>query len=852
MKLKLLLVFISLHQIVEAQRISGTVYNDKGDVVPYASLTIKGSTRGASANQKGIFSFFIPNGNYTIICQSIGYASVEKEVSIAGTDVELNFILKKQELTLKEVIVKSNDEDPAYEIIRQAIKKRNFYYKQVKDFSCDLYTKDIIRFKKLPSKIMGQKIEQEDKKQMGLDSMGKGVMYLSEAVSKVYKQYPDKFKMEVISSRVSGSESFGFTFPVFISLYTNNVKIFSDKINPRGFISPIADGAMRFYKFKFLGNFWEDGHMIHSIKVISKRDYEPLFNGIINISDEDWRIQSVDLTATKKNQLEILDTINIKQLYVPVTKDVWQVNSQVLFFDFTLFGIGTNGNFHSVYNNFNVEPIFDKKIFDRILIKYDTAASKRQKSYWDSIRPVPLALEEQKDYKFKDSVYQLRKDSMFSKTAMDSMRRMQSKIKPLSIFLRGVHQYHFTKNRRFVKYGMQGLLKNMEYNTVEGLVVNFNTYYDRSINKSTRLEIEPHFRYGFSNGHFNSFANVILSKKHADPNNAKFDTWFFSGGKRVTSINKLDNFYERFRNTTSTLFNGNNFLKIYENYYGEVSFKRKYESGVSFSVTGLFENRLPLNNSTTFTFRKKDSIYLTPNFPVEKINSQFLKHQAAIVSFDLSWNPGQRYIQFPTFKAPLGSKYPTFSFNYTKGIQNILGSDVNFDKWRVTVHDTKELKLFGSLQYRVGVGGFLNTKNVFIQDYQHFNGNPARSAAEYVNSFQLAGYYSNSTIYSFYSIAHLEHHFNGFLTNQIPLFKKLNWNLVGGGNAFYVNSKSNYAELFVGLENILKVLRVDFVAGFQNGKQGRTAIVIGSGGLLAPKMQSGGNRRGENSVEISF
>ncbi len=851
MKLKLLLVFLCMNQLMIAQRITGSVFSEKGDLVPYASVTVKGSTRGASANQKGNFSFSIPNGTYRIVCQSIGYTSDEKDVTVAGTDVEITFILKKQELTLKEVIVKSRDEDPAYEIIRQAIKKRNFYNEQVKAFSCDLYSKDIIRFKSMPDRVLGKKVKQEDKKEMGLDSAGKGVMYLSEAVSKIYKQRPDKFKMEVISSRVSGSESFGFTFPAFISMYTNNVIVFSEKLNPRGFVSPIADGALRFYKYKFLGNFWEDGHMIHSIRVTAKRDYEPLFNGVINISDEDWRIQSLDLTVTKRNQLELLDTLNIKQLHLPVNKDVWQVNSQVIFFDFNFFGIGTNGNFQTVYNNYDVDPKFSKNTFDRVIIKYDTAASKRQKSYWDSIRPVPLALEEQKDYKYKDSVYTARKDSMFTKTAMDSMRRMQAKVKPWDILFKGIHKYHFSK-RRFTKYGVESLFKNMEYNTVEGVVLNLRGYYDRSLNEKTRLEIEPSFRYGFSNEHFNSFTNVIISKKHFDPKNTHYDTWFFSGGKRVSSFNGLDSYFERLRNTSSTLFNGNNFLKIYENYFGEISFKRKYESGITYSITGLFENRTPLENTTTYTFRKKDSIHLTVNYPYEKINTQFIKHQAASIALDISWTPGQKYIQFPKFKMPLGSKYPTFTFNYTKGIKDVFGSDADYDKWKFGVSDTRNLKLAGTLKYRAGIGGFLNAKNVFIQDYQHFNGNPARSAAEYVNSFQLAGYYANSTISSFYSVAHLEHHFNGLLTNKIPLFRKLNWNLLGGGNAFYINSKSNYAELFVGLENIFKVLRVDFVAGFENGRKGRTAIIIGSGGSLSPKMPSASAKRRGNTMEISF
>lgn len=136
-------------------------------------------------------------------------------------------------------------------------------------------------------------------------------------------------------------------------------------------------------------------------------------------------------------------------------------------------------------------------------------------------------------------------------------------------------------------------------------------------------------------------------------------------------------------------------------------------------------------------------------------------------------------------------------------------------------------------------GGFINDNTVFIQDHQHFNGNQLIFASEYLNSFQLAPYYANSTTASFYAIGHFEHHFNGFLTNKIPFFRRLNWFLVGGANAFYVNRDNNYIEAFAGLENIFKVLRVDVVASYLNGKSGTVGLRIGLGGVLGNSINIG-------------
>ena len=102
----------------------------------------------------------------------------------------------------------------------------------------------------MPDRILGQKVPAEDKKEMRLDSTGKGIIFLSESITKVAMQQPGKVKLEVVSGRESGSNGFGFSFPTFISFYQNNVTVFASQLNPRGFISPIADGALNYYRYK--------------------------------------------------------------------------------------------------------------------------------------------------------------------------------------------------------------------------------------------------------------------------------------------------------------------------------------------------------------------------------------------------------------------------------------------------------------------------------------------------------------------------------------------------------------------------------------------------------------------------
>jgi hypothetical protein len=838
MRLLFFIFSILLFKNIVAQKITGTIFNEKGDLLPFSSITIKGTSIGVSANNRAKFTISLSPGKYTLVCQHIGYASRQEEITINSQDKEISFVLSEQKLLMKEVVIKNSDEDPAYDIIRAAIKKREFYQRQVSAFTCELYTKNMIKLRKLPNKIFGKKLPEDRFRNSMLDTSGQGVIYLSESISSVARQLPEKFKIDVKSSRVSGSGGFGFTFPTFLSFYQNNVTVFAERLNPRGFVSPIADGAIGYYSFKYLGSFWENGKEINTIRVRPRRNYEPLFSGIINISESDWRIHSVDLLLTKKAQLEILDSLQITQLYIPVDNEVWSVKNQLLHFSFNQLGVEAVANFVNVYSDYNLQPSFPKKYFDKVIIKYDTGVNKKTKAYWDSVRPMPLEKEEVKDYQVKDSLFEVRKSASLTKYSIDSLKKRQGKLQPLNLFWKGINRTHYSLSGNY-RWGITPLIKKLEYNTAEGIVLNSSGYIDKIIwAQKQRLALRPNLRYGFSNGHLNGWLDFSLQNRNLSSNKKiKRQSWNFSLGKRVTQFNKQSPIIPLI-NSINTLFSGTNYLKTYENIFSNLGFSKKFESGLQMGINTLYEDRIPLLNSTYFTFFKKDTIHFKPNYPYEKINeADFTRHQAFIVSLDLSIKPGLHFIEYPNRKVPIDSKLPTFGFNYTKGFKGLLGSDVNFDKWNFNIWDDKNLKLVGTFRYKIGIGGFINRKKVMIQDYQHFNGNLSVLAGEYLNSFQLAPYYANSTTTSFFSTVHLEHHFNGLLTNKIPFFNRLNWNLVAGGNSFYINQSDNYSELFVGIENIFKVFRIDFVAAYHDGNRSIAGIRIGTAGLIGDNIK---------------
>ena len=804
----LIVIGVVYGNMAAAVPVSGIVKDIDGYILPYSSVLVKGTTTGATANSDGIYNLNLPPGTYTLQCMHVGYATIEQEVTVEGVNVIVNFVMKRQQLTLNEVIIKKG-EDPAYEIIRQTIKKRKGYRDQTEAYSCEVYTKGQLKLRDYPRSVFGQNVDFGDG-----DSSKSRMLYLSETIATYSFQRPDKEKAVVTSSRVSGQgDGFGFSNPRAVNYYDNNIRIV-DALNPRGFVSPIADNAFNFYRYRYLGSFTEDGRLINRIMVIPRRSYDPVFQGYINIIEDEWRIHSLNLLLTKSSQMELADSLRIEQIYMPVANNVWMIQSQVLYPSVKMLGFDATGSFVSVYSKYDLQPAFDKKHFDNIVIRYNEGANKMSRQYWDSVRPVPLLSEEVLDYIKKDSLETVRSDPRY----MDSLDRRRNKITTTGLLFFG---QNFFRQRTRSSFSYRPLIETVNYNTVEGLNVDFGPTYSRKLTRGASFSVTPVIRYGFSNRHLNADLSATYSfgRKVSSAITVQ-------AGKKVAQINNESPIMPVV-NTYATLLSGHNYMKIYEAWIGKLGYIRGIGEGFSVKGDITFEDRIPLENTSNAIWGKSRKLNRrTSNYPVELTNHNFERHNAVIAGITVNYQPGTRYIQLPDRKINIGSDYPMFSFNYTKGLKGVLSSLTDFDKWSISVKDDLNFKMAGRFDYHLGAGGFLNDRNVPLQDYRHFNGNKTLIASEYLNSFQLADYYGRSTTAAFYSTLHLEHHFNGFLTNKIPFVKTLNVYLVGGGNALFVNGDNYYYELFAGLENIFKIFRVDYVWGYGNGFK-NTALRIG-------------------------
>src|SRR5690349_7193745 len=61
-----------------AATITGTITDDKGVPLPFASVSVKGTSKGAIANSQGKYVITLEQGSYQFVCQHIGYKTVER------------------------------------------------------------------------------------------------------------------------------------------------------------------------------------------------------------------------------------------------------------------------------------------------------------------------------------------------------------------------------------------------------------------------------------------------------------------------------------------------------------------------------------------------------------------------------------------------------------------------------------------------------------------------------------------------------------------------------------------------------------------------------------------------------
>jgi hypothetical protein len=816
MKNAFLLLFI-LFSCINYAQIKGIVTDEKGNPLPNVTIFEENTYNGTTSNEQGYYELNVKKlGKHSIVFQFLGFKTQKIAIDIVTLPYNLNAQLSEESYTLNEVVINPKD-NPANQIIKNAIANKVANIEKTARYKADFYSRGIFRIKDAPKKILGQKLDMFDEV---LDSTRSGILYLSETVSKITFQKPDKMKETIIASKVSGNDS-GFSFNNAASA---NFDFYDNYLNfDVNVVSPIADNAFNYYKYKFEGSFNdENNHQINKIKITPKRDSEPVMEGYIYIVDDSWAIYAVDIKI-KGDQMQnpALNLLTLKQnfAYNSITK-IWVKNTQTIDFAAGMLGINISGKFTYVYSNFEFEPKFDKKTFTAEVLSFQPNANKKEDEFWNTIRPVPLTIEESTDYIKKDILQTKKKSQVY----LDSIDQKSNKFHVLDIIT------GYTYKNSFQKWSAnyEGLLTGINFNTVQGWKITTGLSYtknDRENGKYTRLGTD--FDYGFSEDKFRLTGSFIHKFNNINKSEIQI-----SGGSRVAQFNEEKPIKELL-NSVTTLFFKENLMKIYENNFISFLYQREVTNGVFLKAKVDYLENKPLFNTTDYTFIQKDKSYTSNNpwAPNDNITPAFEKYNLVKAKIEAKINFDQDYISRPDgkYNEP-NAKYPELTLGFEKGFA---GSEKKYEfdhaKAKITYDATLGNK--GNLALNMTAGKFFNADNISFVDYKHFNGNQTYIGLSdrYLNVFNLMPYYTNSTNDSYFEL-HAEHNDKGYVMNKIPLLNKLQSTLVIGYHLLATPNTNPYAEYSVGLDNLgfgkFKMFRLDYVRSYQNGFQ-NDGVIIG-------------------------
>jgi hypothetical protein len=806
MKKKFLFVSIFLFFTFKcfAYQLRGYISDEHNNPIPYASVYVNQSTYGVSSNLKGEYSLELKNGKYEIVYTSMGVEKKIIEVIIENKSQELNVKLLAVVTELKEISISDDGKDPAYEVIRNAIKSRDKYRYPANQYSCNAYIKS--------------SLEREDRKKKNeiadslfFDSipLTKQKMNFVESYSNVYYRPPYSFK-EIKTAYKDFSEKFESNVTIAFStgkddhrqvnfvntnlfklnladaefnFYNNNLDIPTLGANP--YISPISSFGFLSYHYHLEDYFYEDGYWINKIQITPRRTDGALFSGYIYIVDDLWCIKSIDLSIDPAT-LYLFNHFRLFQNYDVLNDSIWILSQEEFFFNSKEGSKNILGNTYIKYSDYNLKPEIAKGFFNNELSSIVDDAYEKDSMFWHKIRPITLKNEEMKFIIKQDSIENYHKSVKYL-NEQDSIANKHN-------IWDYLFELNFQNSIKKQELHITGLLMSANIFGIGGYRQLFSMGYRKEWTKAYKLETDGKLNYGFTNEDLKGNINasfMYLPKRFARLHASYRDEYDFV------------NSYEALTQT----FTLNNYINI-------VTYSIGHEMEL---INGLFlDAQIDYANKKSIAGIEGDAWFEwwsnglfgeTNNEPMD-----FEGYEQLLVDITLKYTPAQKYYTEPYKKVIIGSKYPTFALNYRKGIKGVFNSVADFDFLELRITDNTKLGTWGQSRYNIYLGKFLNNNSVLFTEDKFFRGSDPYLFSNALKSFQLLGpslHTSNP-----YLQLHYLHRFNGVLLNKVPFVKKLHLIEVAGAGALLIQDNNfRHAEVFGGLEKTFKIRKQLFRIG---------------------------------------
>jgi len=754
--------------------------------VSFANVTFKNSSIGTITNTDGEY-FLETRKNYdSVIVSFVGYKQQTFSVEKYHFQ-EKNVTLVPDVYTIEEIVVRPT-ENPAHPILRAIIaNKQKHNPRKFKSYNYKLYNKVEIDVNNVDEDFKQKRLLKDF--QFIFDYLdtsaitGKSYLpiFITESFSNYYYTKNPKLEREIINAtKISGIENVSlsqFTGKMYqkINIYENYETVFEP-----GFVSPIADFGLLYYKYYLIDSAYIGNKWCYQISFIPKRKQERTFRGDFWVNDTSFAIVKIQMRMAKSVNINYINDFVADYEFKLVNDSLWFLKNEKLFFDFNLTDktLGFFGKKSTTYMNIELNspiPETVSKINDNVIVTENAIINDEE--YWDKYRPVKLTPKEKDIYKMVDEIQHVPIYTTYEKiVGMFAM-------------------YHYEVGL----FEIGPYYKMFSFNEIEGNRFRFGGR--TSNNFSTNLMISAHAAYGEKDNRFKYGLGALymLNKNPRLAISAQYKHDIQQLGQSPNALTE-DNIF------TSILRRNPNYKLTMVNEFN-AHLEKEWFQGLSNKITFNYKSIEPTEFIPFHKITSTDTVYFDNVSTSEiELNFRFAKNEKFIRG------------EFETFS--LGTDKPVLNINFTAGLKNVFNSQYEYYKLHISLAHKVPIGTFGYFKYILDAGQVYGT--VPYPLLKLHEGNETYGFDRH--AFNMMNYYEFAS--DRYVSLYAEHHFQGLFLNKIPLMRKLKWREVVAAKGL-IGDLSNrhksimdfpeglyqvndpYFEASVGIENIFKIFRVD-------------------------------------------
>lgn len=793
--------------------------------LPYASIRIRNTSNGSSSDNHGNFSFYTHSLRDTLIISSVGY--VDERIPLSSkTRMPLKIALKPTDYDLEEVVVKpksekySKKDNPAVILAREIIERRDDNAPENKTF----YSRD--RHEKL--NIALNNFSTEEGSRFGnqfkfleqyIDTSlisGKPILHVSarELIATDYYQKSPTRKRQHVKARKRNGIDDMFSTGEIEALYEEifkDVNIFEDNISLFGtkFVSPLSKLGPTFYKYYIMDTIDVAGERCIDLAFVPFNVESFGFTGHVFVTcDSTFFIKSVQMNVPHDINMNFIEYMNISQDFSRLPDNTRLLDKETLVAEFKILN-AVNGFYAQrevAYRNYAFEGNdFTQSIINSPspVVEDDNSMNKSDE-YWSANRLTEVTEKE------------------------SSVSRMMKELRSNPVY------YWIEKGVSFLFTGWIPLKKHeppvfygpvnttISHNELEG--------WRLRTGAMTSAYLNPHIfanffvAYGFRDNKLKYKGEIEYSfkKKKEHPNEfpihslrLKYENDIYQYGQNYLYTNK-DNIFLSLKRKSD------NKIGYFKN--AELTYTREFYNHFSYNIT--LRNRVDVATHLVPFEQTRTIDGVTETTQVKDLTQ-------SEIEIKLRYAPNEKFIQSKWNRHSVLPEHPVFTLSHRIGIKGILGSEFNYHHTEASFHKRFWFSAFGYTDCIIKAGKVWNKVPfpLLIMPNANLSYTIQNESYALMNAME---FFNDE-----YASWDLTYYMNGLIFNRLPLIRKLNWREVisfrgmfghlsdknrpdplNTGDLYkfpYENDEYHYLgrmpymELGIGIENIFKVLRIDYI-----------------------------------------